>query len=96
MDEGKSEPLFKVAALSGFNQMKVFLLTKPMKDLGCGSGFKKQRTEKQTLDRLIQTTVPGEALLAPVAKRGQQVMDVHDSILALQEGLQAVENVLAH
>ena len=53
VDEGKPEPLLKVAALSGFNQMKVFLLTKPMKDLGCGSGFKKQHTEKQTLDRLF-------------------------------------------
>ena len=60
---------------------------------------KKQRTEKQTLDRLFQTAVPGiseEALLAPVAKRDQQVMDVHYSILALQEGLQAVENILEH
>ena len=43
--------------------------------------------------------VPGiseEALLADVAKRDQQVMDVHDSILAPQEDLQAVENILEH
>ena len=43
--------------------------------------------------------VPGisdEALLTAVAKRDQRVMDVHDSILALQDHFQAVENIHDH
>ena len=51
------------------------------------------------LDHLIQTAVAGtsdEALLTAVAKRDQRVMDVHDSILALHEDFQAVENILDH
>ena len=49
-----------------------------------GSGFKKQPIEKHMLDCVIQVFgTSHEALLAAVAKRDRQVMDVHDSILAL-------------
>ena len=46
VDEGIPEPFLKVAALSGFKQMKFSHVTKLIKDLGCGGGFKKQPTEK--------------------------------------------------
>ena len=51
------------------------------------------------IDCLIQAAVPGisdEALLAAAVKRDQQVMEVHESTLALQEDPQAVENILEH
>ena len=77
VDKGKLEPLLKVAALSGFKQMS-------------GAGLKKQPTEKQMLDRFMPAVlgISDEALFAAVAKRDQQVNDVHDSIVALQEDVQ--------
>ena len=44
--EGKPEPHLKVAALSGFMQMNVFHMTKLMKNLGSGGGFKKNNLLK--------------------------------------------------
>ena len=88
MDEGEPERLHQGRRALGVQAVEGFSI-----DEAGGSGFKKQPTEKQTRDRLLQTAVLGisdEALLAD-----QQVMDVRDSILALQD-LQAVKNILEH